>query len=144
MDDALDKLKERIQEEIDELEDQIDELYDEIDELRELISQYEECQKNISDAMEDWNGARKNYENILLESVFVKTYFEGVSAKNVKGTLLPTISSINGAAAKASKIQNAIPKQITLLKERITELLKQISKLKTEIRRLELKLEALE
>ena len=126
--DFLERLQKKM-----EIRSKIGDLQREVSELRNLISEYNVCKNDISVAMDNWKSKRIAYQNILLESVKVDLYFEGVCAENVKDKLLPTIISIDGANGTMASVRAAIPNQIQLLQDKIKELTEQIATLEAEL-----------
>ena len=115
------------------IEGKIRELKSEIKELKQLISEYKEYRTAIEVKTANWVLEKNSFDRIILKSVQLVSYFEGVSAENIKGRLLPTITDINSANATMISICSAIPAQITLINDRITELEKEIEGLEAEL-----------
>lgn len=115
------------------LKAEIRELQAEVKELEQLITDYNTYRAGIELVSSNWVLEEINYNKIILKSVQVQSYFEGVSAENIKGRLLPTITAINSAKETTVTICSAIPGQVNLINDKITELKKQIEALEAEL-----------
>lgn len=116
-----------------ELRRKISKLQSEIRELNQLIADYNSYKSSIELVIANWVLEKINYDKIILKSVQLQSYFEGVSAENVKGRLLPIIADIGGASSKMVDICSAIPGQVSLINEKITELNGQVEILEAEL-----------